>query len=142
MLENIHSPRDLDDLSYDQLEELAKACYYEPVCTVTQKLDTPNNALYIGPGKADEIRMEAQILDADLVIFDDELSGKQIRNLEDRIGIKVIDRTALILDIFAQRALSEEGKLQVAAAQACCQGSAAASGPGAPAKHSWKWTAA
>ncbi len=102
----------------DELAALAKASGAAVVKRVWQNKPVKDAAFYIGPGKADEIRMDAQILDADLVIFDDELSGKQIRNLEDRIGIKVIDRTALILDIFAQRALSEEGKLQVAVAQA------------------------
>ena len=102
----------------DELRALAEASGAQVVKKIWQNKAVKDTAYYIGPGKADEIRMEAQILNADLVIFDDELSGKQIRNLEDRIGIKVIDRTALILDIFAQRALSEEGKLQVAAAQA------------------------
>lgn len=106
------------DEPLDELKALAEASGAQVVKKIWQNKAVKDTAYYVGPGKADEIRMEAQILNADLVIFDDELSGRQIRNLEDRIGIKVIDRTALILDIFAQRALSEEGKLQVAAAQA------------------------
>ncbi len=105
-----------DDL--DELAALAEAGGAEVVKRVWQNRPGADSAYYIGPGKADEIALDAQNLDADVIIFDDELSGKQLRNLEDRIGVKIVDRTTLILDIFAQRAVSEEGKLQVAAAQA------------------------
>ena len=82
-----------------------------------QKRPKPDTATFVGSGKAVELQLEAQALEADLVIFDDELTGAQTRNLEQLIGVKVIDRTTLILDIFAQRAKSGEGKLQVQLAQ-------------------------
>ena len=76
-----------------------------------------DNATYIGSGKAEELALLGSELEADLFIFDDELSPMQQRNLETTLGVRVIDRTALILDIFAQRAQSREGKLQVELAQ-------------------------
>lgn len=82
-----------------------------------QKRRTPDNATYIGSGKVDELSLLCSETEAELVIFDDELTGSQLRNLETRLGVKVIDRTALILDIFAQRAVSREGALQVELAQ-------------------------
>jgi GTP-binding protein HflX len=82
-----------------------------------QKRDRPDSALFIGRGKVQEISLLRQEKNANLIIFDDELSPAQQRNLEKALGIKVLDRTALILDIFAQRARSHEGKLQVELAQ-------------------------
>lgn len=82
-----------------------------------QKKDKPDNAYFLGKGKVDEIAMAAQNLEADLLIIDDEISPSQQRNLEAATGLRVIDRTALILDIFAQRARSSAGKLQVELAQ-------------------------
>ncbi|SHH14841.1 GTPase HflX [Tepidibacter thalassicus] len=105
------------DVSMDELEELAKAAGAEVVDKVIQNRQSRDAAFYIGKGKAEEIKAYCESLDIDIVIFNDELSGAQMRNLEEIIGIKVIDRTALILDIFAQRALSKEGKLQVELAQ-------------------------
>lgn len=84
---------------------------------MVQNLQSPNNATYIGAGKLQEVKDFCQQQDVDLVIFDDELSGAQIRNIEDIVDADVIDRTMLILDIFALRALSNEGKLQVELAQ-------------------------
>jgi GTP-binding protein HflX len=77
----------------------------------------PNKSLYIGKGKVEELALMCEKLDVNLVVFNDELSGTQLRNLEDRLGVRVIDRTTLILDIFASRAVSKEGKLQVELAQ-------------------------
>ena len=82
-----------------------------------QKRDKPDGALCIGKGRAEELARECQALEADVCIFDEELTGVQARNLEEVLRIKVIDRTTLILDIFAQRATSAEGKLQVELAQ-------------------------
>jgi GTP-binding protein HflX len=84
---------------------------------VFQKLDTPNPTYYIGPGKLQEIASLRPSLQYSMVIFDDELTPSQQRNLERALGVKVIDRTALILDIFAQHARTREGRLQVELAQ-------------------------
>lgn len=103
--------------SIEELSELAKSCNVEPIYSVVQKRDKVDSAYYIGKGKVDEIALIRQVKRANLVIFDDELSGSQVRNLEENIGVKVIDRTTLILDIFARRAKSKEAKIQVELAQ-------------------------
>lgn len=103
--------------SLKELSQLAETAGVEVVHSSTQTRSKPDMATYIGRGKANEIRLEAQVLSANVIIFDDELSPAQQRNLEETIGIKIIDRTALILDIFAQRARTMEGKLQVELAQ-------------------------
>ena len=96
-----------------ELEELAKACNVDVQQKILQKRTKPDTAFYVGSGKVKEIGLIAQIKHANVIIFDDELSGSQVRNLEANLGIKVIDRTTLILDIFAKRATSKEGKIQV-----------------------------
>lgn len=103
--------------SLDELSRLAETAGAVVVARVVQEAETPNPALYIGKGKAEEIRIICYEEDANLVIFDNELSPAQLRNLEKIIPFKIIDRTQLILDIFAQRARSREGKLQVELAQ-------------------------
>ena len=103
--------------SMDELAELAKTAGAEVVGEGTQKLDSPHPATYIGGGKAAEFAGQCKELSVDTVIFDDELSPAQARNLEEAFGTKVLDRTGLILDIFAQRARTREGKLQVELAQ-------------------------
>ncbi|HBG7286881.1 GTPase HflX [Clostridioides difficile] len=103
--------------SMEELTELTKAAGAEVVGSLIQNKHSVDAAYYIGKGKVEEIRAYSDSLDATLVIFNDELSGAQIRNIENVVGRKVIDRTTLILDIFAQRALSKEGKLQVELAQ-------------------------
>ncbi|MDL2318381.1 GTPase HflX [Eubacteriales bacterium OttesenSCG-928-A19] len=103
--------------SLEELRALAETAGAEVVELVLQKRDKPDNATYIGTGKAQQLSLEAQAKDCDLIIVDDELSGAQTRNLEQAIGFKIIDRTTLILDIFAQRAQSRAGKLQVEMAQ-------------------------
>lgn len=103
--------------SLDELAELARTAGAEVVGSTTQRLQRPHVATYIGKGKLEEVTADALELKATLVIFDDELSPSQQRNLEKALGTKVIDRTALILDIFATRASTREGKLQVALAQ-------------------------
>lgn len=100
-----------------ELAELAKTAGANIVGTMTQRRAVPDSRYYIGSGSAHELAKNVQAKDADLVIFDDELSPSQIRNLEDAVGVRVIDRTALILDIFAGRATSKEGRLQVELAQ-------------------------
>ena len=103
--------------SMEELKELTNAAGAEVVGSLIQNKHSVDAAYYIGKGKVEEIRAYSDSLDATLVIFNDELSGAQIRNIENVVGRKVIDRTTLILDIFAQRALSKEGKLQVELAQ-------------------------
>jgi GTP-binding protein HflX len=100
-----------------ELRELARACNVETVDAVLQNRHKIDAALYIGSGKAEEIAITRQALRANMVIFDDELSGSQVRNLEEVLGCKVIDRTTLILEIFARRAKTREAKIQVELAQ-------------------------
>jgi GTPase len=103
--------------SLAELALLADTAGAEPVESVLQRRDRPDPATYVGPGKADELRRSADALDIDVVVFDDELTPAQQRNLEQRLGRDVVDRVALILDIFAQHATSQEGMVQVELAQ-------------------------
>jgi GTP-binding protein HflX len=103
--------------SLAELEELAATAGGNVVGNGTQKLDTPVAGTFIGSGKADQFAAQCRQNEVDTVIFDDELSPAQSRNLEEVFQCKVLDRTALILDIFAQRARTREGKLQVELAQ-------------------------
>ena len=105
------------DKSMDELEALAEAADVKVLASMVQRLEKPNNATYIGKGKLTELAEMSKNMEADLVIFNDELSGVQLRNIEDAVGVRVVDRTTLILDIFAKRAISLEGKLQVEYAQ-------------------------
>ena len=105
------------DTSLLELVELAKTAGAETVATVMQNLDRPETATYVGKGKLLEISEFCESQEIDLLIFDSELSPTQIRNIEEETGVRVIDRTMLILDIFAMRARSKEGKLQVELAQ-------------------------
>lgn len=103
--------------SMNELESLVESANGVVVGKMIQNLDKINTSTYIGKGKVAELAEFIENLEVDTVIFDDELSGVQIRNLEDQIGTKVIDRTILIMDIFAARANSKEGRLQVELAQ-------------------------
>ena len=103
--------------SLDELAGLAETAGALVITRVLQNRQKPDPATYIGSGKAEELSLTCQALEIDLAIFDDELTGAQKRNLENALGVRVIDRTALILDIFAQHAQSAEGKLQVELAQ-------------------------
>lgn len=107
---------DLQD-SLEELAELANSAGAEVVDTVTQKLQKPTAPYYIGKGKAESLKPALQDRQVTSVIFDDELSPAQGRNLENLLARKVLDRTQLILDIFAQRARSREGRLQIELAQ-------------------------
>ncbi|MCZ6708084.1 MAG: GTPase HflX [Chloroflexi bacterium] len=103
--------------SLDELEMLSRTAGARPVLRIQQRLKQPDRKSYIGKGKLQELIEARADLHYNVAIFDDELSPAQQRTLEQRLGVKVIDRTALILDIFAQRARTREGKLQVALAQ-------------------------
>lgn len=103
--------------SLEELKQLADTAGAEVVGRFMQKRSKPDPAFYIGQGKVRDLALYAQANEVDLCIFDDELSPAQQRNIEEAMGIHVIDRTGLILDIFAQRARTNEGKLQVELAQ-------------------------
>lgn len=105
------------DASMDELAELASTAGAEEIARVIQKRDAYESATVIGEGKLDEVKELCTNLGAELLIFDCELTASQIRNIEEATDVRVIDRTMLILDIFAGRAVSREGKLQVELAQ-------------------------
>lgn len=117
-LKGTHSLIPVED-SLEELTRLADTAGIDVIGRTSQSLDRPNAATYIGPGKIEEIKALVEELKADVVIFDDELSPRHQRELEKIFGddIKIIDRTALILDIFALHARTREGKLQVELAQ-------------------------
>ncbi|WP_160693074.1 GTPase HflX [Clostridium sp. C2-6-12] len=103
--------------SLEELKELAEACNVPVLKTVFQSRNKIDAAFFIGRGKVLEIASMRQVERANVIIFDDELSGSQVRNLEAALGAKVIDRTTLILEIFATRAKTKEAKIQVELAQ-------------------------
>lgn len=103
--------------SLDELEELANTAGAHTVCKVVQNRESFHPATYIGKGKIDEVRSLIDNLEATTIICDDELSPAQLSNLQDALDAKVIDRTILILDIFARHATTAEGKIQVELAQ-------------------------
>lgn len=105
------------EASLDELFELVKSAGAEPVLSVCQKLSRPETATYVGSGKLKEITEICQAKEIDLLVFDCELTPSQIKNIETETDVRCIDRTMLILDIFALRAKSKEGKLQVELAQ-------------------------
>lgn len=105
------------EASLDELEELAKTAGAEVKARVTQRRETPDSATFVGSGRLKEIKTFCADNDVDLLIFDSELTPSQQRNIEDITDVRVVDRTQLILDIFAARARSGEGKLQVELAQ-------------------------
>lgn len=101
----------------DELAFLAETAGAEPVARFTQKLDYPNPRTYVGTGKLEEIRQYVEDNEIGLVIFDDELSSKQVANIEKELKVKILDRTSLILDIFAKRAQTATARTQVELAQ-------------------------
>ena len=103
--------------SLEELGALAQACGMEVTGRISQSLPEINKAYYIGTGKVDEVRDMAQDCGADIVIFDNALSPMQLRNLQERLDRPVLDRSTLILDIFARRARTREAKLQVETAR-------------------------
>jgi len=128
MIENIQSPEKIImvgvskdgfdiDRSLNELAELIKTAGGEVVGRITQNLENFNNKTYVGSGKIEEIAQFIDILEADAICCDDELSPVQMRNLNDILHVTVMDRTMVILDIFAQRAATHEGKIQVELAQ-------------------------
>lgn len=112
---SLHGQPDPDELQ--EFRELALSAGALPLMLVTGQRTAPDKRYYVGTGKAEEVRDQVRVHEADLVIFDHSLSPSQERNLEQLFECRVLDRTGLILDIFAQRARSHEGKLQVELAQ-------------------------
>lgn len=108
---------DTTEKSIEELDELVKTAGGETIATLVQNRAEIENATYLGEGKLDELKLAVDNMGADAVVFDDELSPVQLRNITDVLGCKVLDRSMLILDIFAMRAKSGEGKLQVELAQ-------------------------
>jgi GTPase len=109
--------RGLEESDMDELAALADSAGADPVARVLQTRQDPNPTTFVGKGKLDEVHQALHRTGAEAVILDDELTPGQLRNLEERLKVKVIDRTALILDIFALHARSREGKAQVELAQ-------------------------
>ena len=103
--------------SMEELKSLAEACQMQVVGIITQRMETVNKALYIGTGKVKEVKEFAQNIEAEIVCFDNALSPSQMRNLGDELELPILDRTNLILDIFATRAQTREAKLQVETAR-------------------------
>ena len=99
--------------SMAELAELAKACHMEVVGKAEQNLPSVNQAFYVGTGKVDEIKAAASMLGASIVIFDNSLTPSQLRNLQNRLELTIMDRTNLILEIFSKRAKTKEAKMQV-----------------------------
>nr|WP_279380581.1 GTPase HflX [Caldicoprobacter guelmensis] len=106
-----------DEESMEELKELAETAGAHVVGMVTQRRKGVDSAHYIGKGKLEELKAFIEANQIDVVIVNDELSGSQIKNMEDILGVKIVDRTCLILDIFARRARTKESKLQVELAQ-------------------------
>ncbi|WP_331460542.1 GTPase HflX [Gracilibacillus suaedae] len=115
----MHEKKDEEQFYYslDELEALVKTAEGEVVETIVQKRPAPHRKFYVGEGKLVEINQFVEEKDIDIVITNEELSGGQIRNLQEQLDVRVIDRSQLILDIFAARARTKEGKLQVELAQ-------------------------
>lgn len=113
----VNEDEDEDDIVENELEGLCEAAGVDPIATIRQRLDRPYKGTFVGSGKVDEIAAVAKELKADVVLVDGEVSGIQQRNLQEAFECRVVDRTQLILDIFARRARTKEGMLQVELAQ-------------------------
>ncbi len=105
------------EYSMEELGSLAQACGMQVAGIITQRLSAPNKAFYVGPGKVEEIREYAGQCQAQVIVFDDALAPSQLRNLQQELDMPILDRTTLILDIFAIRAKTREAKLQVETAR-------------------------
>ena len=140
---------DTEDSVYE-LGELVQTAGAEVVGTMIQRRERIHPGTYIGKGKIEEVRMMADALEATGIVCDDELSLAQMNNLQQELNLKVMDRTLVILDIFARHAVTSEGKIQVELAQlryraahlkGLFPGWAAGSEPADPERKNWKWTA-
>ena len=153
ILIGVQTAQDEDvEASLDELEELAQTAGAETAAKVIQNREAVHPGTYIGKGKIEEVRNLLRAFDANGVICDDELSPAQMNNLEKELECKVMDRTLLILDIFARRAVTSEGKIQVELAQLKYRAArlvglrdslsrlGAGSAPEGPAKRNWRQT--
>ncbi len=113
----VHLDLNIGQEDLQELKELAKSAGAEPVHVLTGSRHRPDPKYFIGTGKVDELKIQIELHDADIVLVNHPLSPSQERNLEQALGVRVVDRNGLILDIFAQRAKTFEGKLQVELAQ-------------------------
>ena len=113
---NVRNQKNFSE-SVEELSELIKACNMLPVDRVIQNLDEVNPSFYIGSGKIDEIRKVANMYEVDVIVFNNELTHSQLRNLQKHLDFPILDRTSLILQIFAKRARTNEAKLQVEVAR-------------------------
>lgn len=113
----LQEEKNMLDYDIEELTNLCNSCLIDVIDTLTQMIPTFNKATYIGSGKLDELKTLIENNDATIVVFDDELSATQIRNIEEKLEIKVIDRSMLILDIFRKRAKTNESILEVKLAQ-------------------------
>lgn len=118
LLVHASSDSDIDD-SLDELASLAKTLGLKPVERLVQKRDKPDTQFYVGSGKVEEIALICQVNQIDTVICDHGLSGVQFKNLSDALGLVILDRSTLILEIFSKNATTNEGKLQVQLARLC-----------------------
>ena len=112
-LKGFGAPDEVVEEYLNELELLAKTAGAETVMRITQDKSRFDNAYYVGKGKVEEIKQLAELNDVDLIIFDDDLTPTQVRNLEKMIEKKILDRSGLILDIFAQHARTNEAKLRL-----------------------------
>jgi GTP-binding protein HflX len=112
-----HLPKNLIEEHLEELARLTDTAGGEVVGTLVQRIDRPHARFYVGDGKAHELVEAVREAEADLVVFDEDLTPAQGKNLEDLVGVRVIDRSELILDIFATRARSKESRMQVELAQ-------------------------
>jgi GTP-binding protein HflX len=120
ILVSINTPAERIETTHEHVQELSELCKtvdIEPVASVIQKLDRPNVSTYVGKGKLEEIKTLIGMKEATMVIFDDDLSPSQVRNIERDLDCKILDRSLLILDIFAMRAMTSQAKIQVELAQ-------------------------
>ena len=117
LISGLNTEQEDFDYSMRELAELAQANHMEVVGQVAQAIDRPNPATYFGSGKVEELKDQILANNVHTLITNDELTPSQLRNLENELGCRVLDRTALILEIFAERAQSKEAKLQVQIAQ-------------------------
>jgi GTP-binding protein HflX len=127
VLVRLGAPLDPEDLN--EFTQLATSAGAIPVVSITGRRDRPDPRFFVGSGKAEEIRLEAEAQQADVILVDHPLSPSQERNLEKLTGRRVLDRSGLILDIFAQRAKSHEGKLEVEQRSSSTSPAAGAVGP-------------
>ena len=116
VINNYHTEKDINDY-LKELAFLTETAGATPIKQYIQKLDIPNSRTYIGSGKLEEIKQFIKTHDIDLAIFDEDLSPSQLRNIERELNIRILDRTNLILDIFATRAKTAHAKTQVELAQ-------------------------